>query len=80
MPPAKDTLTPPADKWKREQFIEEVIEVLDRHGGRAEKDVVIAEVYRRGRAGGTRSSGPATTPRTGASSSRRRSQVAASGS
>jgi hypothetical protein len=49
MPPAKDTLTPPADKWKREQFIEEVIEVLDRHGGRAEKDVVIAEVYRRNR-------------------------------
>ena len=39
----------PADKLTRDQFIEEVISVLQLQGGRAEKDEVITEVYRRNR-------------------------------
>jgi hypothetical protein len=49
MPAAKSTPPAPAGKLSRDQFIGEVVEVLRRHGGRAEKDIVLAEVYRRNR-------------------------------
>jgi len=48
---AKKRITPtaPAGNLTRDQFIEEIIAVLQLHGGRAEKDEVVAEVYRRNR-------------------------------
>lgn len=49
MPAAKNTPPVPAGKLKRERFIEQVAQILRSHGGRAEKDVVIYEIYRRNR-------------------------------